>query len=452
MQRRAARILFVLLGSAAAVVASAQSGWAADDGPPGLVVTTDSDGLVAVDVSRSDDGGFSGTLTLSNTTESSYPLTIEGVGDLDTCPLTVSPSTLPPYRTTTVKIATKQGCEISDGGEAVVLAFGDSADTLEVAVTEDATEAVGLSTLLPWFGWAAGASVAALLILYLSVIRPRTYHKSQGGKLAYQAKTKDGIEVWEPVTAELTLGTEVTGAPSGWTFKDSWASNLSVGTTVFIALFGSEDILSALFGDAPEETLSRLLIVGAVAGLLVGLAPLVIKTMGSTTEPTVGGLLAGALFTLTGVLGQILAISWILRKDELTDAEAEDWLPVQLGALVKDRDEVAIIGVALSLFLLFYAFWTLRVLIIQAFPSPGDDRTSPDPVPNDLLLVAALLADDSSGERPGEAIAAALARAARGARLFTKGSLSDDEDYPVVDSLIPTSRGDEPPPLPGMVL
>ena len=43
----------------------------------------------------------------------------------------------------------------------------------------------------------------------------------------------------------------------GLDFKDSWASNLSVGTTIFVALFGSDEILKAILGDAPDETSSH---------------------------------------------------------------------------------------------------------------------------------------------------------------------------------------------------
>jgi hypothetical protein len=362
--------------------------------PPGMVLTTDSDGEDAVAVADADDGGFTGSLTLTNVSDTDYTVSAKGSEAIESCALQMTPDTVPSGRSITVKLTSPKPCVLSENGEEAVLTFvagagQPSGDLTVTLVPEEATDGVDLETLLPPFIAAGVLAFLVLGALYLSMPSLEVHTKTDGEPQDGEAK---GAEVEKPpVTTAVGWTTPVEGVPAGWTFKDSWASNLSVGTTIFIALFGSKEVIEALLGDAPDDVLAELLLVGGVAGVLVGLAPLVLKTIGTSPLPTVGGLISAALFTLTGVTGQILAITWILKKDDLA-SETPTWsLPLEIVELAATGDLLAIIAVALVCFLLFYGFWTLRVLFVAAFPAPKG-KTIPIPVVSDELLIAAAMA------------------------------------------------------------
>ncbi|WP_248579408.1 hypothetical protein [Nocardioides sp. InS609-2] len=415
------------------------------------MLTTDAQGGDTVSVSRTSEGGFTGNISLSNVSDVLYTVTAKGTGAIENCALQVVPSSLPANRTMKIALKVVQPCTVSGNGDAVTLHFDATIPgDLSVVLTNPTKPETNLEPLLPPFGWMALAAFTLLLVWYLARPKLKVPGKDAQGKIAYNepAANPPGNGVSTAKTKDVDWRTPVVGVPTGWTFKDSWASNLSVGTTVFIALFGSKEIITAIFGEATDESLAQLLVVGAFAGLFVGLAPLVVKTIGPSTVPTVGGLMAGALFTLTGVLGQIVTIAWILRKGEVEATDTMYSIPRQVLTLVMSGDSVAIIALALSAFLLFYAYWTLRVVFVEAFPGPKD-KPGPEPIPNDLLAAAALVGGGAATE---DEIAQALSRVAKGARKFTQSSSAGDEDYPLDYIEMLPSPGDDQRPLPAAIL
>lgn len=413
-------------------------GAAAADEPPGLVVTTDSDGHDVVSVAVADDGSFKGSITVTNTAASAYRVSAEGVTvEPSTCAMAVAPGEVPAHRTVTLSVSSKN-CKLGDEST-VHLTFesttsgGSGGDlTLPLAV-EKKSEGVSVGGLLPPF--LTAAILAALLVTLLKVVGYRD-QRIQSVDAAGLPRWKPGPEPQGPETEGVTLTTPVAGLPSGWTFKDSWASNLSVGATVFVALFGSKDVLDAIFGKTPEGTTARLLIAGAIAALFVGLAPLVLKTIGKSTVPTVGGLLAAAFFTLVGVIGQILATAWIFTTDSPVAG------PGVLPTYIFDKDNIvtSVLTAALIGFLLFYGYWTIHVLLAEAFPAPG--KKAPTPVPNELLYAAAIAGSpgwehSSIGDRlkaaKEAARAAAEEAAAKAGEAAADGSSTPEQTQLIMD-------------------
>lgn len=93
-----------------------------------------------------------------------------------------------------------------------------------------------------------------------------------------------------------------TGLPSlrEFDFSKSWASNATLVSGAFAAVFGSSDVLNSLLGDASKPTASLVLVSAAVSVGLVTAAPLVVLST-ATKEGTIraGGLLLAAWVTLT---------------------------------------------------------------------------------------------------------------------------------------------------------
>lgn len=95
-----------------------------------------------------------------------------------------------------------------------------------------------------------------------------------------------------PEAPAYTLGSTVANLEAGWSFKDSWVSNISVAATAFITLATSADLFTAILGEKPDAALGVMTVSGLVAAVVIGVANTVVKVIGpSTKKVTVLGLL-----------------------------------------------------------------------------------------------------------------------------------------------------------------
>ena len=113
---------------------------------------------------------------------------------------------------------------------------------------------------------------------------------------------------------------EVRGLEAGWSFKDSWAANLTVATTAFVALLNSADTLTAILGEKPEAALAVMTVAGLVSAIVIAIANTIAKLVGrDPAKVTAGGLIvstslvvfAAGLQTVTvGGTALALATEW----------------------------------------------------------------------------------------------------------------------------------------------
>ncbi|GAA4401681.1 hypothetical protein GCM10023168_11520 [Fodinibacter luteus] len=99
---------------------------------------------------------------------------------------------------------------------------------------------------------------------------------------------------WKPALEPPVYGLRsvVGNLEAGWSFKDSWVSNITVASTALVALLGSADALTAVLGEEPEAALGVMTVAGLVSAALVGIANTVLKLVGErVTDVTVGGLI-----------------------------------------------------------------------------------------------------------------------------------------------------------------
>ena len=85
------------------------------------MLTTDADGVDAVAVTESDDGGFAGKLTLTNVSPTQYSVSAKGSDAIKTCALTLTPDIVPPGRSVTVELKSPKACALSESGETATL-------------------------------------------------------------------------------------------------------------------------------------------------------------------------------------------------------------------------------------------------------------------------------------------------------------------------------------------
>lgn len=116
------------------------------------------------------------------------------------------------------------------------------------------------------------------------------------------------VDGWTPIRLDSPLASLGTN----WSFKDNWIGSVTVGSTVLVALFASNDTLGAVVGPSAKPSLTAMAVAAAVAAVFVGLGPLIVKLCGPDLNvPTAGGTLLAALVTLVGSVGQIVAITWL---------------------------------------------------------------------------------------------------------------------------------------------
>lgn len=92
------------------------------------------------------------------------------------------------------------------------------------------------------------------------------------------------------------------GLDPSWSFTESWASNVTVGSTALLAVLASSEVATTVLGDRGSRALGVVLVASAVSTALVGLAPLVIKAFVAQSGSThAAGLGIASFLTLTGV-------------------------------------------------------------------------------------------------------------------------------------------------------
>ena len=288
----AAGLLLVLLGFAAPAFAD------------GLVV----DGT-SVDASESE-GDFTAKISLINTGDEDVTLP-EKVALTDSCMAKVSDRTIGGRRSGSVTLTFDEEC------------FGD-AESIEADL--DGTDPLpGITIKKPddehdWLPMGISAAVALVIAVIVGAVGVSMVEKvdaqrkarndpdsEEGGKREAAFETlRDQVDLrvadlpgsglsWKtslPPPDDYKLGSEVQGLEAGWSFKDSWAANLTVATTAFVALLNSADTLTAVLGEKPEAALGMMTVAGLISAALIAVANTVAKLVGdSTSKVTTGGLI-----------------------------------------------------------------------------------------------------------------------------------------------------------------
>jgi hypothetical protein len=282
----------------------------------------------AITLSAGDNGTHAGDVTLANLTNRMIPLTATIARD-GGCDITADPRALDPGRRTAVTLTFSAGCDVAQGAD-VTLSFGPRVRPGSYVVKVQASAAPDWSILL----WAFGSALV-LTVLFLVFT------------LLWSGFVK---KVW-PKTSDV-----INGLSTDWSFKDNWAANITIGSTVLIALFATSNILEAVLGAKPEAALGLLAVASGVASLLVGLGPLVVKSIGSNPQtPTVRGAVLAAGITLAGVLGQGGA------------AAIQAW---KLTSGVWPRAMIVVLTALVAFFVFKYAFVSINDWITKAASHP----------------------------------------------------------------------------------
>ncbi len=163
---------------------------------------------------------------------------------------------------------------------------------------------------------------------------------------------------------------------STWSFKESWASNVTVAAGLIAGIFGSSDVVTNLVGDNGKSSVALATVGAAVAAALVAAGPLIVASSKTKDDYlSVGGLLAASAVTLAGGFGEI----WVLfRAGER----------LNLGGW---QDAAAVMAVLAGLLLAWYALRSTPAVIRSGQKEP------PMPPPSDTLTAAKMIVEALRG-------------------------------------------------------
>lgn len=119
-----------------------------------------------------------------------------------------------------------------------------------------------------------------------------------------------------------------------WDFSESWASNITIGSSALAAVIASSDVVAAVEGD--KATVAPVIVVGgAIALALVTAAPLLVATFAKDGKIWTWAIAAAGFLTLWGTVLQILVILRLSSTLALGGIESWTWLfgSVFLGLL-----------------------------------------------------------------------------------------------------------------------
>lgn len=147
---------------------------------------------------------------------------------------------------------------------------------------------------------------------------------------------------------------------ASWSFKDSWAANVTLVSAAFTGLFGSSDLLKSVTGEEAPSTLALITIASAIAVALVGLGPLVLQTTrNDKSQVYAGGLFASAALAVgaSGGLALIIvrSVAPAVKGSAETILSAGAWLALILLAL--------------------YAVTSVRQNLTKGLTKPPDEET-----------------------------------------------------------------------------
>jgi hypothetical protein len=132
-----------------------------------------------------------------------------------------------------------------------------------------------------------------------------------GTTLRPPTTTDKARDKWRTLTLKEKLRAPLPSLPATWSFKDSWATNLTVIGALLTGVFGSADVVKAFLGEDADSAIALATVGSAVATGFVGAGAIVMSTLrNGESQVTAGGLVLAAAVTTAGAFGQLWVGFW----------------------------------------------------------------------------------------------------------------------------------------------
>jgi len=292
------RLLVLVFSLSVALLATTSAGAA----PASITIESRSPELV-----EKDDGSWTTSLAFTNVTDGEIELSATATG----CQPTLDKSAkLPPRERTKVTVTIPATCVIGESGFTFVIAARAadrvSVGTFDVTAGPKPEEDVDWSPLGAFFVTFAAALLLAIVV-YL------TWH-------VYDKQTHSPFERLQYLEDD-------------WSFKDSWATNVTAAAALLTGIFGSAEVVTALLGEDADRAVALATVGVAIAAAFVAAGPIVLATLKRQGDVMVCGFLGALVFTMGGAAGELWVVYESGRKLDLGGWEDKLYLPV-IGAAV----------------------------------------------------------------------------------------------------------------------
>ncbi|HUR86758.1 MAG TPA: hypothetical protein VMY78_15575 [Solirubrobacteraceae bacterium] len=197
-----------------------------------------------------------------------------------------------------------------------------------------------------------------------------------GGLLVMLIVVIGVFSAWSSGDPERRGSTPLPSLPDTWSFKDSWASNITVGGGLLVGIFGSSTTLKGVLGDDADTSLALSTVGAAVSVALISAAGLLALSFQDrdTGNFTANGVLAGSFLALAGAAGQLFVVAEAARD-------------LDLGGL---EDAAFVAALLAELLLIFYGVKSVRSVLEQGV-TPQDRGQLPGGSEIELTLTENLV-------------------------------------------------------------
>jgi hypothetical protein len=293
-------------------------------------------------------------LGFTNLTDSDVGLSAAPAATDADCTIQFDKSTVLAAQHLSPKLTVAKKCDLSDDRLVLnVTATPASAPPITLGVTaskpSDSDPQWAYLAFFP--GFLAFLALVGAPVLYST--RKGATETARAEPLPAEKKGDDDTPATPPSKPEikrLSLRSPLLNLPDDWSFKDSWATNVTVIGALLTGIFGTTDVVKSFLGDDAESSIALATVGAAVAvgfATAGGVVLLAFKKRKGDSAFTVFGMLAAASVTLAGAFGEI----WIVY------ATAKN---LDLGGV---EDYVIVVAVLASLLLATYGWRSLLEVI-----------------------------------------------------------------------------------------
>ncbi|GAB1513615.1 hypothetical protein [Actinophytocola sp. KF-1] len=281
-------------------------------------------------------------LTVTNLTGEDLDIVVRPRKPAADCGLGAQPDTLPRAQPTTVTITVPETCPVPDTG-------------LRILVIAPPTQVDVIVKAPP-----AAASTWSVLLVFPAVLLLFAAVATMLWRREMSTRDEDELPYLD----------------AAWSFKDSWAGNVTVIGGLLTGVLGSSDVVKAILGEDSEQSIALATVGAAIAVAFVAAGPVLFLATKRNKIFRISGLFAAATLTVSGAIGELVVVAESARSLDLDGFQTIVWLP-------------CFAAIAL---LLVYSYRTVHQTVV-------DGTTAPDPpVDSDVIRAAKLVV---AALRPG---------------------------------------------------
>ena len=258
------------------------------------------------------------TVGLTNLTLTSLDFDVDAGAN---CTVSRDHEKLEPAEHTSVVVTVPATCVVPDTGLILTIS-ADGAPQIPVTVTTSPIE----STSWAWlrvFPYSIIVLLALALGLYLTLRNPlieeKAARETEGAEPTqdepmHNESAAAATQRWPRKLWDFLSQPQLPYLDKAFSFKDSWAGNVTIIGGILTGVFGTGSVVKALLGKDAESTIALATVGAAISVAFIAAGPIVMLSLKRDKNFTFIGLLVSGAITLAGAAGQLVVVSVVASK------------------------------------------------------------------------------------------------------------------------------------------